>query len=144
MKSFLKLLFLLYFIIGFSQDYSRKETEILMQVSKLDSLMEHNDNKILNLLADDVSFGHSNAWVQNYEDFRKDFESGKVKYQSVKQTELKELKFRKKLANIRRIISVKGLYNNQLFSMQLSVLEIWIHKKGVWKLWTRQSVGLKS
>ncbi|QIG90055.1 nuclear transport factor 2 family protein [Chryseobacterium sp. POL2] len=144
MKSFLKLLFLLYFTIGFSQEYSRKETEILMQVSKLDSLMEHNDNKILNLLADDVSFGHSNAWVQNYEDFRKDFESGKVKYQSVKQTELKELKFRKKLANIRRIISVKGLYNNQLFSMQLSVLEIWIHKKGVWKLWTRQSVGLKS
>lgn len=144
MKSFLKLLFLLYFTIGFSQDYSRKETEILMQVSKLDSLMEHNDNKILNLLTDDVSFGHSNAWVQNYEDFRKDFESGKVKYQSVKQTELKELKFRKKLANIRRIISVKGLYNNQLFSMQLSVLEIWIHKKGVWKLWTRQSVGLKS
>lgn len=144
MKSFLKLLFLLYFTIGFSQEYSRKETEILMQVSKLDSLMEHNDNKILNFLADDVSFGHSNAWVQNYEDFCKDFESGKVKYQSVKQTELKELKFRKKLANIRRIISVKGLYNNQLFSMQLSVLEIWIHKKGVWKLWTRQSVGLKS
>ena len=105
--------------------------------------MQNNDSKILDLFSDDVSFGHSNGWVQNKDDFKKDFESGKVKYKSVKQSELKELKFKNKFASIRRIIVVKGLYKEEVFEMKLSVLELWIRQKGIWKLWSRQSVGLK-
>ena len=140
---FLTLLFCLFFFVGFSQTYSKKEKALLIQVSKLDSLMENNNSKILELFSDDVSFGHSNGWVQNKDDFKKDFESGKVKYQYVKQTELKEFKIKNKFANIRRIIAVKGLYKNEIFEMKLSVLEFWIRQKGIWKLWSRQSVSLK-
>ena len=139
---FLTLLFCLFFFVGFSQTYSKKEKALLIQVSKLDSLMENNDSKILELFSDDVSFGHSNGWLQNKDDFKKDFESGKVKYQSVKQTELKELKIKNKFANVRRIIAVKGLYKNETFEMKLSVLEFWIKQKGIWKLWSRQSVKI--
>lgn len=115
---------------------------MITQISKLDSLMQNNDSKILTLFSDDVSFGHSNGWVQNYQDFNTDFESGKVKYQSVNQTELKEFKIKNKFANIRRIIAVKGLYKNEIFEMKLSVLEFWIRQKGIWKLWSRQSVNI--
>ena len=108
---------------------------ILQGTQLLDSLMQNNYPTILDLFSDNVSFGHSNGWVQNKDDFKTDFESGKVKYQSVKQSEL---------ANIRRIIAVKGLYKNEIFTMNLSVLELWIREKGIWKLWSRQSVGLKS
>ena len=139
---FLTLLFCLFFFVGFSQTYSKKEKALLIQVSKLDSLMENNNSKILELFSDDVSFGHSNGWDQNKDDFKKDFESGKVKYQSVKQTELKELKIKNKFANIRRIIAVKGLHKNEIFEMKLSVLEFWIQQKGIWKLWSRQSVKI--
>ena len=139
---FLTLLFCLFFFVGFSQTYSKKEKALLIQVSKLDSLMENNDSKILELFSDDVSFGHSNGWIQNKDDFKKDFESGKVKYQSVKQTELKEFKIKNKFANVRRIIAVKGLYKNETFEMKLSVLEFWIQQKGIWKLWSRQSVKI--
>ena len=139
---FLTLLFCLFFFVGFSQTYSKKEKALLIQVSKLDSLMENNNSKILELFSDDVSFGHSNGWLQNKDDFKKDFESGKVKYQSVKQTELKELKIKNKFANVRRIIAVKGLYKNETFEMKLSVLEFWIQQKGIWKLWSRQSVKI--
>ena len=133
----------MFFFVGFSQTYSKKEKALLIQVSKLDSLMENNNSKILELFSDDVSFGHSNGWVQNKDDFKTDFESGKVKYQSVKQSELKELKFKNKFASIRRIIAVKGLYKEEVFEMKLSVLELWIRQKGIWKLWSRQGVGLK-
>lgn len=133
---------MLNFILGFSQTYSKKEKALITQISKLDSLMQNNDSKILELFSNDVSFGHSNGWVQNYEDFKTDFESGKVKYQSVNQTELKEFKIKKKFANIRRIIAVKGLYKNEIFEMKLSVLEFWIRQKGIWKLWSRQSVNI--
>lgn len=144
MKSFLSFLFLVCFIFGFTQNYSKKEKALLSQVSKLDSLMQNNDSKILELFSADVSFGHSNGWVQNYQDFKTDFESGKVKYQSVNQTELKEFKIKNKFANIRRIVAVKGLYKNEIFEMKLSVLEFWIRQKGIWKLWSRQSATLKS
>lgn len=144
MKSLFSFIFLVCFIFGFTQNYSKKEKALLSQVSKLDSLMQNNDSKILTLFSDDVSFGHSNGWVQNYQDFKTDFESGKVKYQSVNQIELKELKLKNKFANIRRIIAVKGLYKNEIFEMKLSVLEFWIRQKGIWKLWSRQSVTLKS
>jgi len=143
MKSVFSLLFVICFVFGFSQDYSKKEKALIHQISKLDSLMEQNDSKILDLFSEDVSFGHSNGWVQNKDDFKKDFESGKVKYQFVKQTELNEFKFRNKFASIRRIIAVKGLYKNEIFEMKLSVLEFWIRQKSIWKLWSRQSVGLK-
>jgi len=143
MKSVFSLLFVICFVFGFSQNYSKKEQALLHQISKLDSLMENNDSKILELFSDDVSFGHSNGWIQNKDDFKKDFESGKVKYKSVHQTELKEFKIKNKFANIRRIIAVKGLYKNDIFEMKLSVLEFWIRQKGIWKLWSRQSVTLK-
>ena len=142
MKSTLSFIFLVFFVFGFSQAFSRQEKSLMSQVSKLDSLMENNNSKILELFSDDVSFGHSNGWIQNKDDFKKDFESGKVKYQSVKQTELKELKIKNKFANIRRIIAVKGLYKNETFEMKLSVLEFWIQQKGIWKLWSRQSVKI--
>ncbi len=144
MKSVFSLLILVSFVFGFSQKYSKKEKALLIQVSKLDSLMENNNSKILELFFDDVSFGHSNGWVQNKDDFKSDFESGKVKYQSVQQTDLKAFKIKNKFANIRRIIAVKGLYKNESFEMKLSVLEFWIRQKGIWKLWNRQSVNLKS
>jgi len=143
-KSVLNFICLVCFVFGFSQNYSKNEKALLSQISKLDSFMQNNDSKILQLFSDDVSFGHSNGWVQNYQDFKTDFESGKVKYQSIKQAEFKELKLKNKFANVRRVVAVKGLYKNELFEMKLSVLEFWIRQKGIWKLWSRQSVTLKS
>jgi hypothetical protein len=142
MKSLFSFIFLVCFVFGFSQNYSKKEKALLSQILKLDSLMQNNNSKILELFSDDVSFGHSNGWVQNYQDFKTDFESGKVKYQSVKQTELKEFKIKNKFASVRRIIAVKGLYKNEIFEMKLSVLELWIKQKGIWKLWSRQSAKI--
>ncbi len=143
MKAFFSFLFLVCFVFGFSQNNSKQVKALLSQVSKLDALMQNNNSQILDLFSDDVSFGHSNGWVQNYQDFKTDFKSGKVKYQSVNQIELKELKLKNKFANVRRIIAVKGLYKNEIFEMKLSVLESWIHQKGIWKLWSRQSVTIK-
>ncbi len=40
--------------------------------------MQNNDDKIIELLSSDVSFGHSNGWIQNLDDFKKDFSLQKV------------------------------------------------------------------
>lgn len=128
---------------AFSQKYSKAEKDVLIQAKKLDSLMKNNDSEIVNLFAKDVYFGHSNGWIQNLDDFRKDFFSKKVMYKKIAQTEVSEIKKYKNTVSLRRIISVQGLYKNQDFEMKLGVLEIWIKMKSEWKLWCRQSVEIK-
>lgn len=142
MRLFL-ILFLFCCAFGYSQNYSKQEKELLSQTAKLDSLMQNNDSKILNLFEPDVSFGHSNGWIQNLNDFKKDFSSKKVVYREIKQTEVSEIKKLKNTFSIRRKIKVSGLYKNQDFEMNLSLLEIWIKNKSQWKLWSRQSVEIK-
>lgn len=105
--------------------------------------MMNNDTQIIDLFCSDVSFGHSNGWIQNLEDFKKDFSSKKVSYKEITQLEISELKQFKNTVSIRRAIKVAGLYKNQSFEMNLSLLEIWIKKKSNWKLWSRQSVEIK-
>ncbi len=140
---FFPILFLFCFVFGFSQNYSKDEKMVLLQAKKLDSLMMNNDTQIIDLFCSDVSFGHSNGWIQNSEDFKKDFSSKKAVYKEIKQTEVSEIKKFKNTFSIRRKIKVSGLYKNQDFDMNLSLLEIWIKKKSQWKLWSRQSVEIK-
>ncbi|SIO17514.1 nuclear transport factor 2 family protein [Chryseobacterium scophthalmum] len=140
---FFPILFLFCFVFGFSQNYSKDEKAILLQTKKLDSLMMNNDTQIIDLFCSDVSFGHSNSWIQNLEDFKKDFSSKKVSYKEITQLEISELKQFKNTVSIRRTIKVAGLYKNQSFEMKLALLEIWIKKKSNWKLWSRQSVEIK-
>lgn len=140
---FFPILFLFCFVFGFSQNYSKDEKAVLLQAKKLDSLMMNNDTQIIDLFCSDVSFGHSNGWIQNFEDFKKDFSSKKVSYKEITQLEISELKQFKNTVSIRRIIKVAGLYKNQSFEMKLALLEIWIKKKSNWKLWSRQSVEIK-
>ncbi len=140
---FFPILFLFCCVFGFSQKYSIPEKKLLSQTRKLDSLMQFNNPKILDLLDTDVSFGHSNGWIQNLDDFKKDFSSGKVEYKEISQIEVSEMKKFKNTFSIRRKIKVKGFYKKQEFEMNLSLLEIWIKKKSLWKLWSRQSVEIK-
>lgn len=62
-------IFLLFFVFGYSQHYSKAEESVLIQAKKLDSLMKNNDHSIINLFSEDISFGHSNGWIQNLDDF---------------------------------------------------------------------------
>ncbi|MDQ8142320.1 hypothetical protein [Chryseobacterium sp. CFS15] len=136
-------IFLFCFVFGFSQKYSKDEKAVLLQVKKLDSLMMKNDVQIVDLFCSDVSFGHSNSWIQNLNDFKKDFTSKKVSYKEITQLEISELKQFKNTVSIRRSVKVTGLYKNQDFEMKLALLEIWLKKKSAWKLWSRQSVEIK-
>ncbi|MEI7486223.1 MAG: hypothetical protein WCJ72_02220 [Chryseobacterium sp.] len=122
---------------------NQKDVKLFESISLLDQYMQNNDQRIINILCYDVSFGHSNGWTQNFDDFKKDFSSKKVIYKEIKQIEISEIKKHKKFASIRRKIQVSGLYKDQSFEMKLALLEIWMKKNSVWKLWSRQSIEIK-
>lgn len=121
----------------------KNEPKLQENIRLLDFYMQNNDSKILELVSEDVSFGHSNGWVQNFDDFKKDFESKKVSYKSIEQTDLSEFKRNKKTVSLRRKVKVSGIYKVYDFEMTLSLLEIWIKKGKSWQLWSRQAIELK-
>lgn len=121
----------------------KNEPKLQENIQLLDFYMKNNDSKILELLSEDVSFGHSNGWIQNFDDFKKDFESKKVVYKSIEQTDFSEFKRNRKTASLRRKVKVAGIYKVYDFEMTLSLLEIWIKKGKYWKLWSRQAIELK-
>lgn len=117
--------------------------KLFENIKLLDQYLQNNDGKIVDLLDPEVTFGHSNGWVQNFDDFKKDFLSKKVIYKDIQQTELSDIRKYKRTASIRRKIKVQGTYKNQDFELKLALLEIWIKKNAGWKLWSRQSVEIK-
>lgn len=137
------------FLIVFSCLWNAQTVQISLEpklaenIHRLDQLMENNDEKVLTLLCPDVSFGHSNGWVQSFEDFKKDFNSKKVMYSNIQQIEIYEAKKYNDVYSVRRKIKVSGMYKNQNFEMMLGLLEIWKKEKSFWKLWSRQSIEIK-
>lgn len=121
----------------------KKEPKLQENIMLLDFYMKNNDSTILELFSEDVSFGHSNGWVQNFADFKKDFESKKVSYKSIEQTDFSEFKRNRKTVSLRRKVKVTGIYKIYDFEMTLSLLEIWVKKGKSWKLWSRQAIELK-
>lgn len=136
-------LFLLIFSVFSAQIAVEVPNAIMIQIHLLDGYMKTNDSKITNVLSDDVSFGHSNGWIQHFDDFKKDIQSTKVRYDDIHLESIKEMKLNKKFVSIIRIIQVKGKYKEHDFTMKLQLLEIWKKEKRKWKLWSRQSVELK-
>jgi hypothetical protein len=143
MKKLLLLILLVCFNFGICQKIIITDGKLAENIHLLDLYMQKDDQKITDLLCPDVSFGHSNGWIQNLQDFKKDFASKKVVYSNIEQTEVSEFKKYKNTASIRRTVKVSGTYKNNDFEMKLALLEIWIKKKSAWKLWSRQSVEIK-
>ncbi len=145
MERSFSLILLLIFSFWNSQtkDISLPEPKLAKNIHLLDQLMKNNDERIVDILCHDVSFGHSNGWVQNLEDFKKDFNSKKVIYKNIDQIEISEVKKQKNIYSVRRKIKVSGTYKSNDFEMILALLEIWKKDKSVWKLWNRQSIEIK-
>jgi len=147
----LKIHFLLFLLFAFQGMFAQSETakeiqnevKLTENIRLLDFYMQENNPKIIEVLHPEVSFGHSNGWVQNFEDFKKDFDSKKVSYKSIQQTDLLEFKKNKNVASIRRRVKVSGIYKIYDFQMTLSLLEIWVKKGKNWKLWSRQATEIK-
>lgn len=139
MRKFL-FIFILISSFSFSQNINSKFERTILN---MDVLMQNNDENIVQSFADDVSFGHSNGWIQNKSDFIRDFKSKKVSYDTIRNIVFKEAKKSGKIYSIHRIIQVAGSYKNIHFSMKLSTLEVWKKLQVKWKLWSRQSVELK-
>ena len=117
--------------------------ELKNAMQKLDKALLEKDSLVLNaVLHKDVSYGHSNGWIQTKKDLWDDFVNGKLIYKKIENTSATIAAINKKWATVRTNTAVEGTVNDKGFNMTLHVLQVWMKTKKGWQLVARQSAKL--
>jgi len=136
-----KLLFgslvLFLFNSSFAQIDSIGLKNTMQQLDK--ALLEKNESVLRSVLHKDISFGHSNGWIQTRNDILNDFKTGKLVYSKFENNSSAIVSISKKYATIRTNSNAEGTVNGTAFKLTLHVMQFWIKTKKGWQLMARQS-----
>jgi len=109
-------------------------------IQQLDKALLQKDETVLrSVLHDDLSFGHSNGWVQSKKDILNDFKSGKLTYNKFENNSSSIVTISKKYATVKTNTNAEGSVNGTTFKLTLHVMQFWIKTKKGWQLIARQS-----
>jgi hypothetical protein len=112
-------------------------------LQKLENALIQKDETVLrSLLHNNVSYGHSNGWVQNKADVLNDFKSGKLQYDKITSTAVSILDMGKNRATVKMNTEAEGKLNGNAFNIKMHVLQVWLKTKKGWQLYSRQSAKL--
>ncbi|HEV8286086.1 MAG TPA: nuclear transport factor 2 family protein [Chitinophagaceae bacterium] len=113
-------------------------------MSNLDKALVNKDEKALTqLLHDNVSYGHSNGWVQNKTEIISDLKSGKLVYDKIENTSVTIVAINNDWATVRTNTNANGKsLTIPAFELKLHVLQVWLKTKQGWQLLARQSTKL--
>jgi len=113
-------------------------------MAKLDrALISKDEASLTALLSADVSYGHSNGWVQNKADIINDLKSGKLVYDKLENIDEKLVTINNNWASTRTDTNAEGKANGNPFQLKLHILEVWLKTATGWQLIARQSTKLQ-
>jgi len=113
-------------------------------MSDLDKALVSDDEKVLTqLLNDNVTYGHSNGWVQNKNDIINDLKSGKLVYDKLEDVSEGVVAINNNWATVRTITNAEAKMNGNTIQLKLHILQVWLKTKTGWQLIARQGVRLQ-
>jgi Domain of unknown function (DUF4440) len=134
------MLLLVIFVLISSLVNSQDTTELKKVTASFNvALLNKDIGRLNNLLDANISYGHSNGWLQSKKDMVTDFETGKIEYKKI-EVDKESFTITKQAVAVRSITKVEGIVNGTAFNMSLQVLQVWKKIKKQWVLIARQSV----
>ena len=133
-------LFVLFFLVAkssFAQIESIGLKNAMRQLDK--ALLEKDETVLRSVLHKEVSYGHSNGWIQGKNDILNDFTSGKLVYNKIENNSSAIITISKKYATVKTNTNAEGMVNNTAFKLTLHIMQFWIKTKKGWQLIARQS-----
>ncbi len=97
-----------------------------------------NDTNLAGMLDSNVSYGHSNGWVETKQDILQNLATGQMKYVVIKEDSI-TTSIDDDLAHIRFVALLTYALDGKETTIRLKVLEVWRKKKGNWLLYARQA-----
>ena len=131
------LFLVMFFIIG-SAVAQNKEAEVLKRVKRFHEIMISDRFYIDQYVDDSLSYGHSNGWVENKNEFYSNLGS-KMVYHTIKEDSI-NIVVNKNVAHVRFIGNFDVSMNGTRNQFALRVLEVWVKSHRNWKLFARQAI----
>ncbi|MBK8405711.1 MAG: nuclear transport factor 2 family protein [Saprospiraceae bacterium] len=124
----------------FLTNASAQKNELLLQkVQSLNqALLSQDSSTLRSLLHKDLSYGHSNGWIENVHELIHNNATGYLKYQKIEADSI-SVKLINKTAVVRFNATHDIILNGKSISLKLHVCQTWIKDKRKWKLLARQS-----
>jgi len=122
--------------------YSNVQAQDMLDVAmeKLNMALIRKDTTMLNkYVHNDVTYGHSNGWIETKADMKADLYNGKLVYNSIGQ-EVTEILKEGNMACVRANATIDVVYEGRPMTFKLHVLQVWTKKDRSWQLVARQSV----
>ena len=112
-------------------------------MQQLDKALLQKDETVLkSVLHKDLSYGHSNGWIQSKSDILNDFTSGKLTYNKIENNSSAIIVITKEYATVKTNTNAEGAVNGTAFKLTLHIMQFWIKTKKGWQLIARQSAKL--
>lgn len=109
-------------------------------IKDLDRAMISKDSVALKwLLEDQLTYGHSNGWIEKKNDVIADLYNGKLTYKTIVPAN-QEVVIEGKAASVRFNADIDVLMDSKPMQFKLKVLQMWIWENDHWVLLARQSV----
>ena len=143
MRKFAAVLFVLFLLttqISFAQIDSVGLKNAMQKLDK--ALLQKDETVLKSVLNDDLSFGHSNGWIQSKKDILNDFASGKLNYNKFENNNSAIVTISKKYATAKTNTNAEGVVNGTAFKLTLHIMQFWVKTKKGWQLIARQSAKI--
>jgi len=122
--------------------FSAEQTQVMMKMLSLkNSLIGKDSVTLSNLLADDVSYGHTNGIIQTKAQLIRSVVGGEQDYKSIEPSEMK-VRVYENTGVVTMNSKVIMNYQGKPLEMNMFVTLVWIKNKNDWNLVARQSVKL--
>ena len=139
-----KLLFVSLVLFLFNSSFAQIDSiDLKNAMQQLDKALLQKDETVLkSVLHKDLSFGHSNGWIQTKADILNDFASGKLTYNTIENNSSAIVKISGKYATVKTNTNAEGSVNGTAFKLTVHIMQFWIKTKKGWQLIARQSAKL--
>ena len=136
-------LFILFLLIAKSSFAQIDSIGLKNAMQQLDKALLQKDETVLkSVLHKDLSYGHSNGWIQSKSDILNDFTSGKLTYSKIENNSSAIIVINKDYATVKTNTNAEGVVNGTAFKLTLHIMQFWIKTKKGWQLIARQSAKL--
>lgn len=146
MYHFMKKIYLIILILLTMNSISQAQTQATIQVKEaietLRKMMIEPDKAVLEqIIAEELSYGHSSGRVENKSSFIESLLSGKSDFISIHLSE-EQVQVLGNTAIVRHQLQAETMDGGQAGSVKLHILLVWQKQKNTWKLVARQAVKI--
>lgn len=121
-------------------DDDRPRMEVMLKMQELSTAILGRDSLLLHsLLADDVTYGHSNGWIQSKPQFIRSVMSGEQDYKKIDVRKI-DVRVLGNTAVVNLETDVSLIMTGKPMDLDMDILLVWVKTGGDWKLVARQSV----